>query len=313
VTRIVTNSDNLHLVISAAGTVIENNRTLPYGEPWLPEVSSTNDKKFTSYQRDQESGLDYAMGRYYANTAGRFASVDPGPLVLFRQNTLNRYAYTSDDPLNKMDSNGLQEENDPTPPPLSPSDVLLMATRLRRSNGLRALQAERDELRFQTKVGQVKKQVAEKLGNADEDCQELLGFIGTDATTIASHLQGMSIENGTIALDRASDLLGYVMNGTSERLTVADLFKYGAPPYPNLPNRIDGFSPRGRIFVRPDRTTWQLLVHETLHQFGDGFDDEAMMVRMQAGYIRAGDKNGGGIDPKGASNQITAKIREKCN
>src|SRR5436190_21172337 len=62
------------LVITANGAVIENNRTLPYGEAWQAESTpSTNDKKFTTYQRDAESGLDYAMNRYYANINGRFA------------------------------------------------------------------------------------------------------------------------------------------------------------------------------------------------------------------------------------------------
>jgi hypothetical protein len=44
--------------------IIENNRTLPYGEAWLATdngATSTNEKKFTTYQRDHESGLDYAM------------------------------------------------------------------------------------------------------------------------------------------------------------------------------------------------------------------------------------------------------------
>ncbi|PYS43946.1 MAG: hypothetical protein DMG13_34660, partial [Acidobacteria bacterium] len=61
------------LVINATGLVIENNRTLPYGEAWQVESTpSTNDKKFTTYQRDAESGLDYAMNRYYANANRRF-------------------------------------------------------------------------------------------------------------------------------------------------------------------------------------------------------------------------------------------------
>jgi len=63
-------------VMNSAGVVIENNRTLPYGEAWLAESTpSTNDKKFTTYQRDQESGLDYAMERYYANANGEPADV----------------------------------------------------------------------------------------------------------------------------------------------------------------------------------------------------------------------------------------------
>src|SRR5688572_29500687 len=48
------------LLFNTSGVVIENNRTLPYGESWLSDVASANDKKFTTYDRDKESGLDYA-------------------------------------------------------------------------------------------------------------------------------------------------------------------------------------------------------------------------------------------------------------
>ena len=34
-------------------------------------------QKFTGYERDTESGLDYAHARYYANMQGRFTSSDP--------------------------------------------------------------------------------------------------------------------------------------------------------------------------------------------------------------------------------------------
>src|SRR5207249_10307159 len=74
--------------------VIENNRTLPYGELWAAQLSSINERKFTTYQRDQESGLDYALMRYSATFYGRFTSVDRGPVALEAPQTLNRYAYT---------------------------------------------------------------------------------------------------------------------------------------------------------------------------------------------------------------------------
>jgi hypothetical protein len=51
--------DTAVLILNASGTVIDNNLRLPYGEAWLSDVASTNDKKFETYQRDQESGLDY--------------------------------------------------------------------------------------------------------------------------------------------------------------------------------------------------------------------------------------------------------------
>jgi len=49
------------LSIASNGLVIENSRTLPYGELWSPQVASTTTKKFTTYERDGESNLDYAM------------------------------------------------------------------------------------------------------------------------------------------------------------------------------------------------------------------------------------------------------------
>jgi RHS repeat-associated protein len=108
------------LIMNSSGMVIENNRTLPYGETWIPEnTPSTNDKKFTTYQRDSESGLDYAMNRYYGNTTGRFASIDKGAAKLHRPVTFNRYLYTGSDPINHSDPDGNEEENDPTPVPLS--------------------------------------------------------------------------------------------------------------------------------------------------------------------------------------------------
>ena len=95
------------LAMNSSGTVIENNRTSPYGEAWLAESTpSTNDKKFTTYQRDNESGLDYAMNRYYGNTAGRFESADQGKMILKMPKSLNRYVYTVDDPINKTDETG---------------------------------------------------------------------------------------------------------------------------------------------------------------------------------------------------------------
>src|SRR6185295_15361665 len=71
------------LVMNSSGLVIENNRTLPYGEAWLAESTpSTNAQKFTTYQRDSESGLDYAMNRFDSGALGRFTSVDSGMMHL---------------------------------------------------------------------------------------------------------------------------------------------------------------------------------------------------------------------------------------
>ena len=107
------------LIMAAADLVVENNRTLPYGEEWQPAVGSDNEQKFTSYQRDAESGLDYAIHRFDATARGVFMSVDPGPISLMLPQSLNRYIYAMADPVNYTDPSGLSRET-PVPPPTLP-------------------------------------------------------------------------------------------------------------------------------------------------------------------------------------------------
>jgi RHS repeat-associated protein len=42
-------------------------------------------QKFTSKERDNETGLDFFEARYYASTQGRFTSIDPYNIVMERQ------------------------------------------------------------------------------------------------------------------------------------------------------------------------------------------------------------------------------------
>lgn len=67
-------------------------------------------QKFTGYERDEETGLDFAEARYYYNNHGRFTAVDP--LLASGKSadpqTFNRYAYTMNRPLILTDPTGLQ-------------------------------------------------------------------------------------------------------------------------------------------------------------------------------------------------------------
>jgi RHS repeat-associated protein len=66
-------------------------------------------QKFTGYERDWETGLDYAKARYDASAQGRFLSVDPllaSADVTSPQN-LNRYSYVENNPLNLTDPTGM--------------------------------------------------------------------------------------------------------------------------------------------------------------------------------------------------------------
>jgi RHS repeat-associated protein len=64
---------------------------------------------FTLYERDDETGLDYAQARYYANCQGRFTTPDPllssGDVA--SPQSWNRYAYAFNSPLVNTDPFGL--------------------------------------------------------------------------------------------------------------------------------------------------------------------------------------------------------------
>lgn len=95
---------------------------LPFGEELVAGIGGRttaqgygqvdgNRKKWATYERDDETGLDYAQARYYSNTQGRFTSADPTLLSLRATNpqTSNRYAYVLNNPLRYADPSGLWE------------------------------------------------------------------------------------------------------------------------------------------------------------------------------------------------------------
>ena len=63
--------------------------------------------KFTGYERDSESGLDYAIFRYYSSGLGRFLTADPLPGRLNNPQSFNRYSYVLNNPCTLLDPFGL--------------------------------------------------------------------------------------------------------------------------------------------------------------------------------------------------------------
>jgi RHS repeat-associated protein len=94
------------LETDSTGVVSRTFGQFPYGETWY-ETGTASKWKFTSYERDTESGLDYAMFRYDSTRIGRFTSPDPLAGSIGNPQSLNRYAYVLNDPVNLVDPLGL--------------------------------------------------------------------------------------------------------------------------------------------------------------------------------------------------------------
>ena len=84
--------------------------TLPYGATLQGEAAAAGAPSFTSYDRSQLTGLDYAINRHYDPQLGRFLQPDPlglGVLQISRPQSNNAYTYCGDDPINYIDPRGL--------------------------------------------------------------------------------------------------------------------------------------------------------------------------------------------------------------
>jgi RHS repeat-associated protein len=98
--------------VDRLGSDRRNTRYYPY---WEEYTATANDRdKFATYFRDSSTGLDYAMNRYYGSNLGRFLTPDPygGSARPDRPESWHRYAYASDDPVNRNDPTGLESTQD---------------------------------------------------------------------------------------------------------------------------------------------------------------------------------------------------------
>ncbi|MBK7802119.1 MAG: RHS repeat-associated core domain-containing protein [Chloracidobacterium sp.] len=121
-----TTTDHLgspRIITDAYGQVSSRRDFMPFGEELGAGIGNrtTGQKyslsgidnvrqRFTGYEKDSETGLDFAEARYYSNTHGRFTAVDP--LIASGQSanpqTYNRYVYVGNNPVNIIDPTGLE-------------------------------------------------------------------------------------------------------------------------------------------------------------------------------------------------------------
>ena len=101
---------NAHKLTSASGAVVYRGEFEPYGQMVLETGSlALNNHKYSGYERDQATGLDYVQARMYSGGQGRFAQPDPAGFASARPGqpeSLNRYSYTGNEPINRIDRTG---------------------------------------------------------------------------------------------------------------------------------------------------------------------------------------------------------------
>jgi RHS repeat-associated protein len=111
------------VVTDGRGAIVARHDYLPFGEEVGAGVGGRTQQQgysqpsgirqgFTGYEKDGETGLNFAQSRYYSPTQGRFTSPDQ-PLVdqwADAPQSWNLYAYVRNNPLNLVDPFGMAAE-----------------------------------------------------------------------------------------------------------------------------------------------------------------------------------------------------------
>ncbi|MBX7062313.1 MAG: hypothetical protein K1X52_11700 [Pyrinomonadaceae bacterium] len=108
------------VITNKQGQAVSRRDFMPFGEEIAPDaayrtaalkygIADGVRQKFTGYQRDEETDLDFAEARYYYNDHGRFTAVDPllASGKSANPQTFNRYVYTMNRPLVLTDPSGM--------------------------------------------------------------------------------------------------------------------------------------------------------------------------------------------------------------
>ncbi|RMG06911.1 MAG: hypothetical protein D6735_03480 [Acidobacteria bacterium] len=204
------------ILTDANGSVISRRDFHPFGEeigtlavaPGSPQPrtaalgyqSDSVRQKFTGYERDNETDLDYAQARMYSYSHGRFTTTDPlyfQLVMVIDPQRFNLYTHTRDNPLRWIDPNGerLYLRGD--------IDWLKKNVLYKMVGG-----QENFDKYFEIEDGQVVLKEEFDLSKANEGVQELAGlvsatenylyFAGTDGRAVADLFQGTRDSKGRL-------------------------------------------------------------------------------------------------------------------
>jgi RHS repeat-associated protein len=110
------------VITNQQGQVTSRRDFMPFGEElgvgvggrttdlkYSPTNADNIRQRFTGYEKDTETDLDFAQARMYQNKHGRFTAIDPllASASATNPQTFNRYTYTGNNPINYTDPLGL--------------------------------------------------------------------------------------------------------------------------------------------------------------------------------------------------------------
>jgi RHS repeat-associated protein len=109
--RVGDHLDSLSYQTDNNGNVTSSTNVSPYGQ--LVADNSGDEFPFTGHERDAENGTDHTLFRHYSPGQGRWIAPDPsnGSYSLADPQSLNRYSYLTNRPMNRVDRLGLDEED----------------------------------------------------------------------------------------------------------------------------------------------------------------------------------------------------------
>lgn len=94
------------VIVKESGEVVADRRYYPFGAPRSGDLGGVTDRGYISHRENESVGLIYMNARYYAPALGRFLSADTVVPDPGNPQSLNRFAYSLNNPVKYRDPTG---------------------------------------------------------------------------------------------------------------------------------------------------------------------------------------------------------------
>jgi len=262
------------------GEVILNAST-PYAQPF----GSGGSDQFAGHKDDPETGMKHFGARYYHATSARWISADSLTARVYDPQSLNKYAYVRNDPVNSVDPDGRFR--------LTPIVYIDIWDGVWPMEDVRPFKdpyglgggggGDASLVQFNAKVNKARQTLLQKLREPlSEKCSKFFDDIAIKPTEFLKKLEEVIVLEGTTNQAVIDTLIGpdaARLAGVSG-WTTAELFKKGVPNARYGPGPLLGWSPIGspNIYMVYSAVTPENLAHEVFHKFD--YRDDAMLMRM---------------------------------